>query len=551
MDSRLVWTRDKCTADVLELNRLHTTFSTANGSPCAAHALPQHSGGSGGLEKTTAERALQIGSPDSAWPQINPLRSSEPRDTSRLIRVLRKLCAPAPGSRVHIVVLGNSGTQGQGCNSPRGHYKRGPPMLCAWPYRFLEYLRAAYPSATITLTNTARTGMRAADYVRDFPQLRSGAKPVHSWVNPATEQAAGWGATDDAFQSSRLEDADLVIADFGWSDWRQFDGTWEAERLDVPQELALQMMNEELIVRLLTFLPHAALLYLETHVGCRPTRSASGPPRGHTPTAAAACILGGTQDAHAPVLQHYAVPQVSLRDAVDWHRKPGLSIDHPLSFDSEAWSRTRIGTATGAHPNWEGHQLLADLLASFWQRIAASVCPSTSEPLNRLGLRAEGVESVALSAHPRPAPLPPRMFERISRLGCGRHVLSRHDAMHDAAGFQGALHAQAAWQCDTKSRRPGCVGERLSGNLSLAVKCGPQAQLIVTYVKSHATFGRARLVLVHRATGLEVAHSLNARWEDRFSLPFSSQISCQPPGEHVMHLSVESEQFKLVAVQSC
>ena len=64
MDNRLVWTRDKCTSDVLELNRPHTTFSTANESTCAAHALP-HSGGSGGLEVTTAGRALHIGSPDS------------------------------------------------------------------------------------------------------------------------------------------------------------------------------------------------------------------------------------------------------------------------------------------------------------------------------------------------------------------------------------------------------------------------------------------------------------------------------------------------------
>ena len=66
---------------------------------------------------------------------INASRSFKLRDTSRLGRVVRKLCK---AQTVHIVVLGNSGTQGQACNAPKGYYNRGPPLLCAWPYRFLH-----------------------------------------------------------------------------------------------------------------------------------------------------------------------------------------------------------------------------------------------------------------------------------------------------------------------------------------------------------------------------------------------------------------------------
>ena len=472
---------------------------------------------------------------------INASRSFKLRDTSRLGRVVQKLCK---AQTVHIVVLGNSGTQGQACNAPKGYYNRGPPLLCAWPYRFLHFLRTAYPSATITLTNTARTGLRAADYARELAQLRPGVAKSpgqRPWHNPATAQAAGWGANDNAFASSRLAAADLVITDFGWSDWRQLNRTWEADKLGVPQEQALKIMNEELIVRLMRFRPHVALIYLETYIGCsRPLDAA--------PACRLSGALGGVQDLHEPVLQQYAVPQVSLRDAVAWAHLGGL----------EGWYRYRLSRISGAHPNWEGHQLLADLLAAFWRRVAALECRSMGKPHGdtsrpKAALATRGKSSPSVVRHPSLLALPPPIYrDKVGSLfGCGGHVLTRHDAMDDAAGFVRALQTQAAWQCDTESRRPGCLGNQRSGNLSLAVTCGARAQLHVTYVKSHASFGRANLALVHRSSGSELAHRLDANWDDPFSLMYVSEFSCAPPGEHVMHLSVESEQFKLVAVQTC
>ena len=175
-----------------------------------------------------------------------------------------------------------------------------------------------------------------------------------------------------------------------------------------------------------------------------------------------ACL--GAAASYGDVYGHDAVPLLDLTRAPD-----------PRAWWPACKGRCRMSAAT-AHPTWEWHQLYAE--AVVWALADAALRPTSASPPNTTRYK-------------------PEDLAKFPTCDAGGTYASAYDV-----AFRGACAAApgvaAARDCALTEDRPGKPGFVLSGDgafVEFDVDFGAQPTLTVSYLRSYAGFGTARLRL--------------------------------------------------------
>ncbi|CAM9527033.1 unnamed protein product [Ectocarpus sp. 4 AP-2014] len=190
-----------------------------------------------------------------------------------------------------------------------GHDCSSPAGLkgngCAWPHRVEQWFQEEYEDLDIEVTNASVPKYGVMQFLH---KLLDKALPVDLEV-------------------------DLIIVDFGVNDAIIEEFEYNVEYLRMAHELLIRYVRD-------TMFHSPALLYAESFIA--PFRSLESPWQSEN-----------MAEVHASVTQKHDIPMVSFRDAVWPHKE-----DYAAAED--IWGHS-------VHPDWQVHQLMADVVAYYLQ----------------------------------------------------------------------------------------------------------------------------------------------------------------------------------------
>jgi hypothetical protein len=238
------------------------------------------------------------------------------RQSSLYAHVLSKLRV-CTGSKeeVSMVVLGGSFSRGNGCGSGADR--------CAWHYRFAAWLRHSYPNATVNHINRAE------------------------------------GSTTSAFANHVIHNTLYPSPDVAFIDYSNNDVVWFADGFERGRSL-LRAVTERNIVDMKKLHPKTALIYLSVYLG------------EHS---------GEIDNIYRQVCEEHGVAHLSYRRSVIENVTAAYNAtlremspqQHAATYylnNSEYpifWGPAPLHYV---HPNWIVHQLVCDLVASFFSRMS-------------------------------------------------------------------------------------------------------------------------------------------------------------------------------------
>jgi len=233
---------------------------------------------------------------------------------------------------------------------------------------------------------------------------------------------------------------------------------------------------------------------------------------------------------------HYGVPVVNLGKLVI--AKPTL------------WQVPQ-GNAL-VHPDWETHQLTADLVSSFFGRVWAARCTNPSRPL-------------VTATWPAKTYYPE---EKLAKYRACTKPVSSYSAF-DATGWDGSNSnakptvLNGNWtRYEDKPRKPGWISTQSRSRISFKVTFGSKPNLLIVYLMSYAGLGNAflRVVLPEPYKGHpEHQATLAGRWDQKVSQAaiyrvvegFQPLFFLPPHGTADVIFELQGSKFKILGVYSC
>ena len=455
---------------------------------------------------------------------VDPQRAVlTPGKMSHLRRVLHK-CLTDNGPRkpdVKIMVLGGSMTLGN-MNCMGDCAKRGLTRpKSAWPRLLEPRLARALPGCTFR---------------------------VHS-------RAIAANGIGSVFQSYDLGgNEDLIIEDFSVNDVRgkrMIDGKANDSAV-VHKHLS---GHEYLTLRLRA--RNASLILMEAWPAFR---------SGGLPNSAIHC-QAHTEYVHRTVADFYALPILSFMRAVCNDRATASESETPALAHWLAGcnSLDAPGMQCEAHPGPHTHLIYADIIALYLFRQAAAACASSS---------ASGADDDDEPPPHSPSStlVPASDLEQLA--GCSRGMqvsmdVSKLGCVRATALFKRDLKASGFRCYEDRPGKPGWIAEAgvtPAAQLELSVRANSKGSLIVSYLRSYAGFGRARIAVDNHWNH---SYVLDGHWDETTSqtelavIPWTRIVpkdvfrccfgSVHHPKMHRVQLRVEdaSRKFKLVSVGAC
>jgi len=230
------------------------------------------------------------------------------------------------------------------------------------------------------------------------------------------------------------------------------------------------------------------------------------------------------------IMRHYGVPFVDY---------VALFAKHPQL--AKAWG-------TGLHPDWQNHQIMADVITTTWSNAWRKFC--------------HGGKALAAPAllQSKPASSGNTFIaaKRIERVMLCDRPLTSYSA-HDFRKHSVRPKFQVdAWEFDEDllRRRPSWSSSARGSNISFSVRLGKDPKLAIIYLRSYNGFGEGKLQVVTPKKAF--TFTLPGQWGLKSSEKYVFTLP-QSPGQSKLPPDVDAEvvvtnldkQFKIYEVISC
>ena len=378
------------------------------------------------------------------------------------------------------IALGGSVLRGNGCSEPWPNLAVG--LNCSYPNRFALWLQRRYGARRLRYSNRALGGTTTLASLAQIPTLL-GLEHGVAQLLPLLKGDGSSGSV--ASRQDAVAPADFLLIDFSVN-----DRTEPAARIAAATEVLLRF--------LLTERPSMAILIFE-----------------------GSCHTVTTRDAHAAVARHYGVPFLAYADVLP--RSTGCSKKH--------W--TIVGR--GSHPHYSTHQLLANVLAVWWDTVGSSIQALSSRTelrqheeqrwlspsliYNLSDRRDRSHDDVNKYEHrPTLTPYPLRQpftdEQQRKNMGICRTNLAVYDALHydaDSHRFTASKlpHVRTSrgnWSVlEDRPGKPGWISDGAVGSsIGFDLTFGPSPRALIVFEQGYEGFGDARVSMGAHPTSQEL-----------------------------------------------
>lgn len=371
-------------------------------------------------------------------------------------------------------------TAGHRCeqHTESGQFVTG--KACSWPARLQASLASRFPTASVEMLNLAMGGTTTSVILAGIGLVLRGLKDEGLIL-------------------------DAVIIDTLINDSSEAKVWDDSGNLSFKAEQVVSLSYEALVRGLHELVPNVALFSF-----------LSGCPTCH-----------GFADSQRNISTFYDLPRVdydkfslAYRNFVDiW--KPSFQTDYK-------------------HPEWQTHQIIADVVANVWGRVWAKSCASHTPVLG--------------------TPFPRQTYEKPEDLALFQpclNILSGYSARQAFDGKGPKPKINSGWRLfEDRPGKPGWIAEQKGSSLSFNLSFGVRPRLAVVYLRSYEGMGNASLNIDGRRRA-----ALDGLWSDDFKLNVSQSYVAWYTGAgfgklpySTADMTVTTEydsKFKLLQVMSC